>query len=120
MASANLGGAYDLVFVHATARSVLDFARSQLEWMAPEAQDSFDGTTGTRRGGGHPLALREVRCASSVAEVLSKRSDAPKCVIAARSELETGAAARLLREWAGDARNFVVRSEEHTSELQSP
>jgi len=40
--------------------------------------------------------------------VLSKRSDAPKCVIAARSELETGAAARLLREWAGDARNFVV------------
>ena len=62
----NLGGAYDLVFVHATARSVLDFARSQLEWMAPEAQDSFDGTTGARRGGGHPLALREVRCTSSV------------------------------------------------------
>ena len=62
----NLGGAYDLVFVHATARSVLDFARSQLEWMAPEAQDSFDGTTGARRGGGHPLALREVRYTSSV------------------------------------------------------
>ena len=41
--------AYDLVFVHATARSVLDFARSQLEWMAPEAQDSFDGTTGAPR-----------------------------------------------------------------------
>ena len=82
-----------------------------------------------RRGGGHPLALREVRCTSSVcrlcrnqtsrftshwlictqvAEALAKRPDAPKCVVAARPELETGAAARLLREWAGDARNVVV------------
>ena len=70
----NLGGAYDLVFVHATARSVLDFARSQLEWMAPEAQDSFDGTTGARRGGGHPLALREVRCTSSVRRPCGNRT----------------------------------------------
>jgi len=73
----NLGGAYDLVFVHATARSVLDFARSQLEWMAPEAQDSFDGTTGTRRGGGHPLALREVRCASSVRRLCENQTSRP-------------------------------------------
>ena len=40
--------------------------------------------------------------------MLAKRPDAPKCVVAARPELETGAAARLLREWAGAARNVVV------------
>ena len=45
---------------------------------------------------------------TQVAEALAKRPDAPKCVVAARPELETGAAARLLREWAGDARNVVV------------
>ena len=35
---------------------------------------------------------------TQVAEALAKRPDAPKCVVAARPELETGAAARLLRE----------------------
>ena len=45
---------------------------------------------------------------TQVAEALAKRPDAPKCVVAARPELETGSSARLLREWAGDARNVVV------------
>ena len=36
---------------------------------------------------------------TQVAEALAKRPDAPKCVVAARPELETGAAARLL--WSG-------------------
>ena len=99
-----LGGAYDLVFVHSMAKNVLDFARSQIEWMCGDAQKSFDGAS--KRRSGHPLALHDVRCASTVAEAL--KGDAPKCVVAARGELETGAAARLFRGWASDERSVVV------------
>ena len=101
--SQRLGGAYDLVFVHSMAKNVLDFARSQIEWMCGDAQKAFDGAS--KRRSGHPLALREVRVVASVEDAL--RGDAPKCVVAARGELECGAGAALLRAWASDERCCV-------------
>ncbi|KAH8048178.1 hypothetical protein JL720_15891 [Aureococcus anophagefferens] len=43
------------------AKNVLDFARSQIEWMCGDAQKAFDGAS--KRRSGHPLALRELDAA---------------------------------------------------------
>ncbi|KAH8049386.1 hypothetical protein JL722_11916 [Aureococcus anophagefferens] len=60
LAVQRLGGAYDLVFVHSMAKNVLDFARSQIEWMCGDAQKAFDGVEAPL---GPPLALRELDAA---------------------------------------------------------
>ncbi|KAJ1447788.1 beta-lactamase-like protein [Pelagophyceae sp. CCMP2097] len=101
-----LGGAYDLVMVHSMARNVVEFAKSQLEWMAPDVQRQFDANSG--KNARHPLALAQVRVVSSVAAALSGRPGVPKCVLAAAPDLDVGAAAALLRRWAGDKRNVII------------
>ncbi|KAJ8610686.1 hypothetical protein CTAYLR_005669 [Chrysophaeum taylorii] len=96
-----LGGAYDLVIVHAMARTVLELARTQLEWMAPSVQ-KLD-VTKTR-----PLGLLEARVVTSVEEALQVNAAFPKCILAARAELDYGASAAILRFLAADKNALVL------------
>ena len=100
-----LGGAYNLVCVGPMARNVVEFARSQLEWMAPPLGAQFDS------GRGHPYQLRAVRICASVDEldaVVEESGGNPSCVLASGAGMDHGPARDLFVRWGGNPDNLVL------------
>ena len=98
-----LGGAYNLVWVGPMAHNTVEFARSQLEWMAPPLGAQFDGQRG------HPFALRNVSICSCVSEVEGAVGNGnPSCVLASGAALDHGPARDLLIRWGANPDNLVL------------
>ncbi|EED89389.1 cleavage and polyadenylation specificity factor, partial [Thalassiosira pseudonana CCMP1335] len=100
-----LGGAYNLCWVGPMALNTIEFARSQLEWMAEPLGAQFDSQRG------HPYALKSVRICSSVAElesVIESSNGNPTAVLASGSSLDHGPARDLLLKWGDNPDNLVL------------
>jgi cleavage and polyadenylation specificity factor subunit 2 len=81
-----LSATYNLIWVAPMGANVLDFARSQLEWMSAQKMGApFDSDQG------HPLKLPCVRVCSSSAELealLQAQGQNPSCILASGLTLE--------------------------------
>lgn len=80
-----LQATYNLIWVAPMGGNVLDFARSQLEWMSAKKMGApFDS------GQGHPLKLPSIRICSSTAELdaILQQNQNPSCILASGLTLE--------------------------------
>lgn len=98
-----LGGAYNLCWLGPMTKNTVDFARSQLEWMAAPLGTQFD----TQRG--HPYSLKNVSVCSSMSELEAAIANGnPSCVLASGASLDCGMARDLLLKWADNQDHAVV------------
>ena len=99
-----------LVFLSPMAYNILEYARSQLEWMTNSLSTAFfNGKT-------NPFELPPLKIATSVRE-LEKAYPGPKVVIATDGALACGLAKELLLRWGGNPLCrvlFVDYPDEHT------
>lgn len=100
-----LSGAYNLCWVGPMTWNTIEFARSQLEWMAEPLGQQFDC------GRGHPYALKSVNICSSIAEldaIIEGSNGNPTVVLASGASLDCGPARDLLLKWAENPDNAIV------------
>lgn len=91
--------------------NTIEFARSQLEWMAAPLGAQFDS------GRGHPFSLKSVKMFSTVAELEAEclgggddmdTDSNPTCVLASGATLDHGPARDLFLKWSENADNAII------------
>ncbi|XP_041968998.1 probable cleavage and polyadenylation specificity factor subunit 2 [Aricia agestis] len=92
--------AYSLLLLSNVSYNVVEFAKSQIEWMSDKLTRAFEGARS------NPFALRHLQLCHSVAEVT--RTPGPKVVLASFPDLETGYARDLFIQWAPNPQNSIV------------
>ncbi|XP_059058233.1 probable cleavage and polyadenylation specificity factor subunit 2 [Achroia grisella] len=92
--------AYSLLLLSNVSYNVVEFAKSQIEWMSDKLTRAFEGARS------NPFALRHLQLCHSVAEVV--RTPGPKVVLASFPDLETGFARDLFLQWAPHPSNSIV------------
>ena len=98
-----LAGAYNLCWVAPMAQNTLDYARSQLEWMAAPLGSQFDSQRG------HPYQLNNVDICSSLADLDAVMENGnPTCVLSSGASLDCGPARDLLLRWADNPDNAII------------
>ncbi|KAL7541835.1 hypothetical protein ACHAXR_011246 [Thalassiosira sp. AJA248-18] len=100
-----LSGAYNLVWVGPMSFNTIEFARSQLEWMAEPLGAQFDSQRG------HPYGLKCIKICSSIDEldgVMERSNGNPTCVLASGATLDHGPARDLLIRWGSNPDNLVL------------
>ncbi|CAD6195418.1 unnamed protein product [Caenorhabditis auriculariae] len=90
---------YNLVMMSHVASSVVQFAKSQLEWMNDKLF-KFDS------GRYNPFTLKHVNLCHSHLELMRVRS--PKVVLCSNLDMESGFSRELFLDWCSDARNGVI------------
>lgn len=96
-------GAYNLCWVGPMTENTLDYARSQLEWMAAPLGSQFDSQRG------HPYQLSNVNVCSSLAELDAVMENGnPTCVLASGLSMDHGPARDLLLRWADNPDHAVI------------
>eukprot|EP00980_Cylindrotheca_fusiformis_P015827 scaffold4634_cov122-Cylindrotheca_fusiformis.AAC.8 len=99
-----LQGAYNLVWLGSMVGNTIDFARSQLEWMAASLGAQFDSP-----GKGHPYALKAVQLCTSIVELDAILANGnPTCVLANGLSLDHGPARDLLLKWADNDNHAIL------------
>lgn len=99
-----LASTYNLCWVGPMSCNVIDYARSQLEWMASPLGQQFDSQRG------HPYALKSVHMCSSVSELeaIEEQNQLPMAVFASGASLEHGPARDLLLKYADNPDNAII------------
>lgn len=92
---------YNLVMMSHVASSVVQFAKSQLEWMA-EKLFKYDSSSARY----NPFTLKHVTLCHSHQELLRVRS--PKVVLCSSQDMECGFSRELFLDWCSDSRNGVI------------
>lgn len=99
-------GAYNLCWVGPMTKNTLDYARSQLEWMAAPLGSQFDSQRG------HPYQLGNVNVCSSMAELdFVIENGNPTCVLASGLSLDHGPARDLLLRWADNPDHAIIMTD---------
>ncbi|XP_049877571.1 probable cleavage and polyadenylation specificity factor subunit 2 [Pectinophora gossypiella] len=92
--------AYSLLLLSNVSYNVVEFAKSQIEWMSDKLTRAFEGARS------NPFALRHLQLCHSVGEVT--RTQGPKVVLASFPDLEAGFARDLFLLWAPHPQNSIV------------
>jgi cleavage and polyadenylation specificity factor subunit 2 len=99
-------GAYNLCWVGPMTRNTLDYARSQLEWMAAPLGSQFDSQRG------HPYQLGNANVCSSLTELdFVMENGNPTCVLASGLSLDHGPARDLLLRWADNPDHAIIMAD---------
>lgn len=92
--------AYSLVMASNVAKSVIDFAKSQVEWMSDKVMRSFESARN------NPFQFKYLIPCYSHGQIQSVPE--PKVVLASMPDLESGYARDLFMLWASSERNSVI------------
>ncbi|XP_077285623.1 cleavage and polyadenylation specificity factor subunit 2 [Arctopsyche grandis] len=92
--------AYSLILLNNVSYNVVEFAKSQIEWMSDKLMRSFEGARS------NPFQLRHLQVCHSASEVL--RIPGPKVVLASCPDLNSGFSRELFLLWASQAQNSIV------------
>ncbi len=95
-----LAATYTLVFFNHVAFNVVEFAKSQIEWLSDDIARRFEAT---RQNG---FDMPAVRIVHSMAELA--RFKQPYVVLASMETLNCGPAKELFLAWASDPRNLIL------------
>ena len=90
--------AYSLALLNHMSYNVIEFAKSQIEWMSDKLMRSFDRQ--------NPFNFRHLKLCHSAAEL--DKVPAPKVVLASTPDLESGFSRLLFLQWAADPKNSIV------------
>ncbi|KAF1750887.1 hypothetical protein GCK72_017438 [Caenorhabditis remanei] len=92
---------YNLVMMSHVASSVVQFAKSQLEWMN-EKLFKYDSNSARY----NPFTLKHITLCHSHQELMRVRS--PKVVLCSSQDMESGFSRELFLDWCSDSRNGVI------------
>ncbi|ELU12868.1 hypothetical protein CAPTEDRAFT_155355 [Capitella teleta] len=92
--------AYSLALLNNVAYNVVEFAKSQVEWMSDKIMRSFE----ERRN--NPFQFKHLQLCHSMAE-LAKVPE-PKVVLASTPDLQTGFSRELFVQWCSNPKNCII------------
>ncbi|CAF1601439.1 unnamed protein product, partial [Adineta ricciae] len=92
--------AYSLALLNNFSHQVIEFARSQVEWMADKIVRQFEESRA------NPFQLRYVKLCHNLSDLEKVR--APKVVLASQPDLECGFARDLFIQWAENDKNSII------------
>uniref|UniRef100_A0A914GYR1 Cleavage and polyadenylation specificity factor subunit 2 n=1 Tax=Globodera rostochiensis TaxID=31243 RepID=A0A914GYR1_GLORO len=94
---------YNLVMLSAVASSVIESAKSQVEWMSDKILRIFEA------GRHNPFQFKHVKFCHTLTDLNRVRS--PKVVLVSGLDMESGFSRELFLEWCTDTKNMVIVSE---------
>jgi cleavage and polyadenylation specificity factor subunit 2 len=94
-------GMYHLIYLSPMAFNVIEFARSQLEWMSDTLSRSF------YNGRPNPFELPYMKICTSMSDI-ERLYPGPKTVLATDSSLSFGFSKEILLRWGGNPLNKVI------------
>lgn len=92
--------AYSLAFLNNVSYNVVEFAKSQIEWMSDKLMRNFEGARN------NPFQFKHLHLCHSLHE-LSKVAN-PKVVLASSPDMESGFSRELFLQWCSNAQNSVI------------
>ncbi|XP_011184046.1 probable cleavage and polyadenylation specificity factor subunit 2 [Zeugodacus cucurbitae] len=92
--------AYSLAMLNNVSYNVIEFAKSQIEWMSDKLMKTFEGARN------NPFQFRHMQLCHNLAE-LAKMSS-PKVVLASTPDLECGYTRELFVQWAANPLNSII------------
>merc|ERR1719239_1735765 len=92
--------AYSLALLNNVSYNVVEFAKSQIEWMSEKLMNMF------REKRSNPFQFRHLKLCHSMAEV--NKVPAPKVVLASMPDMECGFARELFLQWCTNPKNSVI------------
>lgn len=92
--------AYSLALLNTVAYNVIEFAKSQVEWMSDKIMKSFE----VQRN--NPFNFKHLKLVHSMAEL--DKIKAPMVVLASQPDLECGFARELFFKWAINPKNSII------------
>lgn len=92
--------AYSLAFLSNVSYNVVEFAKSQIEWMSDKLMKSFEGARN------NPFAFKHLRLIHSMNEL--SKIPGPKVVLASSPDLESGFSRELFLQWAQNSHNSII------------
>lgn len=91
---------YSLALLTNTSYNVIEFAKSQIEWMSDKLMKSFEGARN------NPFQFKHLQLCHTMAELSSVPS--PKVVLASSPDMESGFARELFVQWAHHSNNSII------------
>lgn len=92
--------AYSLALLNNVAFNVVEFAKSQIDWMSEKLMNMM------RNQRNNPFQFRHLKLCHSMAEV--NKVPAPKVVLASMPDMECGFARELFLQWCSNPKNSVI------------
>uniref|UniRef100_A0A8C3ADG4 Cleavage and polyadenylation specificity factor subunit 2 n=1 Tax=Cyclopterus lumpus TaxID=8103 RepID=A0A8C3ADG4_CYCLU len=93
-------GAYPLALLNNVSYNVVEFSKSQVEWMSDKLMRCFEDKRN------NPFQFRHLTLCHSLADLA--RVPSPKVVLCSQPDLESGFSRELFIQWCQDAKNSVI------------
>uniref|UniRef100_A0A182IJ44 Cleavage and polyadenylation specificity factor subunit 2 n=1 Tax=Anopheles atroparvus TaxID=41427 RepID=A0A182IJ44_ANOAO len=92
--------AYSLALLTNVSYNVVEFAKSQIEWMSDKLMKSFEGARN------NPFTFKHLRLCHTMADL--GKVPSPKVVLASSVDMESGFSRELFIQWAANASNSII------------
>ncbi|KAL5273884.1 CPSF2 family protein [Megaselia abdita] len=92
--------AYSIALLNYVSYNVIEFAKSQIEWMSDKLMKTFEGARN------NPFQFKHIQLCHSIQEL--SQIHGPKVVLASTPDLESGLSRELFIQWAGSADNSII------------
>uniref|UniRef100_A0A2R5LLA6 Cleavage and polyadenylation specificity factor subunit 2 n=2 Tax=Ornithodoros turicata TaxID=34597 RepID=A0A2R5LLA6_9ACAR len=92
--------AYSLALLNNVSYNVVEFAKSQVEWMSDKVMRSFEGARN------NPFQFKHLQLCHSLMEL--SRVQEPKVVLASMPDMECGFSRELFIQWCRSPKNSVI------------
>ena len=92
--------AYSVALLNNVSYNVIEFAKSQIEWMSEKLMRNFEGKRN------NPFQFRHLKLCHSMSEL--NKVPSPKVVLASMPDLEAGFGRELFLQWGSNPRNSII------------
>ncbi|XP_011305603.1 probable cleavage and polyadenylation specificity factor subunit 2 [Fopius arisanus] len=92
--------AYSLALLNNVSYNVVEFAKSQIEWMSDKLMKSFEGARN------NPFHFKHLQLCHSMAEL--NQVPSPKVVLASTPDMECGFSRELFLQWCSNPQNSII------------
>lgn len=93
--------AYSLALLNNVSYNVIEFAKSQIEWMSDKLTKAFEGARN------NPFQFKHINLCHTLADIY-KLPAGPKVVLASTPDMESGFTRDLFVQWAGNPNNSII------------
>lgn len=98
---------YSLAMLNTVSYNVIEFAKSQVEWMSDKIMKSFEGQRS------NPFNFKHLKLLHNISELDKLRE--PIVVLASQPDLESGFARELFIKWSSNPKNSIILTQRSSS-----
>ncbi|CAB3385908.1 Hypothetical predicted protein [Cloeon dipterum] len=92
--------AYSVVLLNNVSYNVVEFAKSQIEWMSDKLMKTFEGARN------NPFQFKHIQLCHSISEL--NKVPSPKVVLASSPDMESGFSRDLFVQWCSNPLNSII------------